>query len=136
MRLRKHAVARLVPVALVAGAMAFTPSAYAAQHDDTAPAAATSCYGSAHAYSKPSGSNDYPTGSAYLTTTSNCADINIKTNTNRYVAVCWLRTGTCQDDYTLTTAGQWTTVATNVRTGTDFFFWFRSDASSTGHWAA
>lgn len=135
MRLREHAVAKLVSVALVAGAMAFTPSAHAAQRD-AAPTVATSCYGSAHAYSKPSGSNDYPTGSAHLTTTTNCADINIRTNTDRYVEVCWLKTATCQSQYTLTTAGQWTTVATNVANGTDFFFWFRSDATSTGYWAA
>ncbi|MCK7621740.1 hypothetical protein MUU72_01115 [Streptomyces sp. RS10V-4] len=135
MQIPKRAATGLVSVALVAGAMAVAPSAHAARRD-AAPSAATSCYGSAHAYSKPSGSYDYPTGSAYLTTTGNCADINIKTNTNRYVKVCWLKTGNCQTDYTLTTAGQWTTLATNVLDGTDFFFWFRSDASSTGYWAA
>ncbi|WP_051790244.1 hypothetical protein [Streptomyces sp. NRRL S-1022] len=135
MQLRKRAAEALVSVALVTGVIAVAPSARAGQRE-AAPSTAASCYGSAHAYSKPSGSYDYPTGSAYLTTTGNCADINIKTNTNRYVKVCWLKTGDCQSDYTLTTAGQWTTVATDVADGTDFFFWFRSDASSTGYWAA
>lgn len=134
MQLRKRASTGLISVALVAGAMAVAPSADAAPRD-AAPSTATSCYGSAHSYSKPSGSYRYPTGSAYLTTTTNCADINIKTNTNRYVAVCW-QDGTCQDQYTYATAGEWTTVATGVLNGTRFFFWFRSDASSTGSWAA
>ncbi|MFQ6198413.1 hypothetical protein [Streptomyces sp. NPDC000405] len=136
MHIRKRAATGLISAVLVTGAMALTPSAYAAQRDGTSPTGAASCYGSAHSYSKPSGSYAYPTGTGHLTTTSNCSDINIKTNTNRYVQVCWLSTSTCQSDYTLTTAGQWTTVATNVLDGTDFFFWFRSDASSTGDWAA
>ncbi|MFJ6123514.1 hypothetical protein ACIQKE_00310 [Streptomyces griseoviridis] len=136
MRLRQHAAVGVVPVLLAAFTAALAPAAHAVPSRDAAPAVAASCYGSAHSYSKPSGNNDYPTGSSYLTTTSNCTDINIKTNTNRYVEVCWLSTGTCQSGYTLTTAGEWTTVATNVLNGTDFFFWFRSDASSTGSWAA
>ncbi|MDF3147075.1 MULTISPECIES: hypothetical protein [unclassified Streptomyces] len=102
---------------------------------------AQSCYGSADDYTKASGTQIYPNYPTffYLKTSSNCADINIKTDTNRYVKVCFLTSGggtSCQTDYKLATAGNWRVIATNVKDGTEFQFHFRSDAKSTGHWAA
>ncbi|MFD7994219.1 hypothetical protein [Streptomyces mexicanus] len=134
MRLRKRTATGLVSVALVAGAIGLAPAASAVQRD-AAPTSATSCYGSAHSYSKPSGTHYYPT-SGYLTATSNCADINIKPSSGRWVAVCWYKYGTCQSSWTWAAAGVWTTVATDVVDGTQFIFDFDSTSSSTGSWAA
>ncbi|MFI9237249.1 hypothetical protein [Streptomyces sp. NPDC053079] len=116
-------------------------AASASEADSRSKDGVASCYGSAKAYSKPAGQDFYPdNGASTLTTTTNCADINIKTNTNRYVAVCfWKSTGgwLCnQDHWTYAKAGQWTTVARSVLNGSRFVFSFRSDAKSTGHWAA
>ncbi|MFE7402107.1 hypothetical protein [Streptomyces sp. NPDC057557] len=94
-----------------------------------------SCYDYAQAYFKPLGNYAYPTGSGVLTTTGNCGDISIKPNTNRYVRVCFMRSG-CQGSYTLATAGSWNVIAFYVADNTDFWFDFRSDAQSTGSWAA
>ncbi|MGW4689848.1 hypothetical protein ACWEPM_33875 [Streptomyces sp. NPDC004244] len=100
-------------------------------------AAGTSCYSSASTYSKPAGTYWLPAGDLF-TTSSACSDINIKSNTNRYVKVCFEVNATlqCQSNYTLTTGGQWTTIATNVQDGARFAFYFRSDALSNGSWAA
>ncbi|MBO0653795.1 hypothetical protein J1792_13705 [Streptomyces triculaminicus] len=97
------------------------------------------CYDSAKAYFKPAGSYAYPTGSGVLTTTSNCAGISIRPNTSRYVKVCFLPSSggsTCQSSYTLATGDEWTVISANVSNGTRFWFHFKSDAQSTGSFAA
>ncbi|WP_369171847.1 hypothetical protein AB5J49_29405 [Streptomyces sp. R28] len=104
-------------------------------------AVARSCYGNALSYTKDAGTHIYPNypNFYYLIATSNCADINIKTNTDRYVKVCFLTSGggkDCQDNYKLATKGDWTVIATNVRDNAKFQFYFRSDAKSTGYSAA
>ncbi|MFI9379731.1 hypothetical protein [Kutzneria sp. NPDC052558] len=110
-----------------------------AAHAEPRPASVLACYDHAHSYSKPSGSFAYPTGAGYLTTTSACSDINLRPNTNRYVRVCFLPDAGgyyCQSSYKLATGGQWNVIATNVANSTDFWFDFRSDAQSSGSWAA
>ncbi|MFJ1695672.1 hypothetical protein ACIOHC_11055 [Streptomyces sp. NPDC088252] len=136
MSIRKRVAAVLLSAAFVGSTMALAP---AAQANESSESAVMSCYGSAKSYSKPDGIAYYPAGSATLTTTSNCSDINIKPNTNRYVAVCWVPSSgqvSCQAEYTLATGGQWNVIATNVQTGTRFYFTFRSTALSNGSWAA
>ncbi|MEE4597769.1 hypothetical protein V2J94_38880 [Streptomyces sp. DSM 41524] len=121
-------------MALVA---ALATAASAAPTARSGTSSAATCFGSAHSYSKPDGYYAYPPegDTRILTTTSNCADINIKPNTNRYVMVCFVDTG-CPSSYTLTTGGQWNTIETSVPDGTDFWFLFRSSATSNGSWAA
>ena len=102
---------------------------------------ARSCYGEANSYNKASGTHIYPNypNFFYLLATAACVDINIKTNTNRYVKVCFQLSagGTqCQTDYKLATAGDWTVIATNVKDATHYHFYFRSDAKSTGSYAS
>ncbi|MGN9759363.1 hypothetical protein [Streptomyces sp. SD31] len=102
---------------------------------------ARSCYGNANDYNKASGTHWYPNYPTfnYLRATSNCADINIKTNTNRYVKVCFHLSGgsrDCQADYKLAEAGTWTVIATDVKDNTHYQFYFRSDAKSTGQYAS
>ncbi len=106
----------------------------------TAQAAATSCYGSAKSYSKPAGDRWYPAnGTGRLTTTSNCADINIKPNQTTQIAVCFYPSSggsQCQPSFKTAPAGQWTVVATDVRDGTRFIFDFAGTAAKSGVWAA
>nr|WP_128806433.1 hypothetical protein [Streptomyces sp. Termitarium-T10T-6] len=116
---------------LAAGGAAAAPQGVSAQ----------SCYGSAKTYSKPEGMAAHPnwTKGSYYKTTGNCNDINIRPNTNRYVSVCLLDSRGyvhCQGTWKLATAKQWNTIATNVATGTKFYFLFRSTAKSTGSYAA
>ncbi|MFI6080233.1 hypothetical protein ACIBBB_04475 [Streptomyces sp. NPDC051217] len=103
-------------------------------------ASAATCYGSAHSYSKPADSTFLPNiGNGHFRTTSNCADINIKTNADRYIRVCFVPSsgGTqCQDDFKLARRGVWTVIATDVRDATKFAFVFEATGVSTGYWAA
>ncbi|MFI9311087.1 hypothetical protein [Streptomyces triculaminicus] len=94
-----------------------------------------SCFDHAHTYYKESGG--YLSGEGK--TTSNCANINIKPKTTRDVMVCFFPKSSdpfCQDHYTTAKANEWTSVALDVRDGSDFRFWFNSDAQSDGWWAA
>ncbi|MBU6530725.1 hypothetical protein ACFUIW_05670 [Streptomyces sp. NPDC057245] len=70
-----------------------------------------------------------------------CARWNAQSSVNRYVKVCFYKyvssTGLftlnyCRSNYTLTTAGQWTVIATNVKDDVAFRYRFRSSARSTG----
>ncbi|MGW3498334.1 hypothetical protein [Streptomyces sp. NPDC001020] len=137
MRTRKRVAAVLLSAAFASSAMVVAP---AAQANELNQGVVASCYGSTKSYSKPDSVGAYPWRiDDYLTTTSNCTDINIKPNTNRYISVCFVpSTGSpyCQADYTLATGGQWNTIATDVKTGVRFFFKFRSSAESNGSWAA
>ncbi|WP_328459521.1 hypothetical protein [Streptomyces sp. NBC_00448] len=138
MTIRKPATVAAVATALISSYVALSPAAHAAAHQS--PSAAASCYGSAHSYSKPAGSEWYPPlNSPNLKTTSACSDINIKSDTNRYISVCFVPSSApayCQSSYTLVTAGQWKAIATDVASGTVFYFDFRSTALSNGYWAA
>ncbi|MEV7020405.1 MULTISPECIES: hypothetical protein [unclassified Streptomyces] len=131
MPMRQRIAATAISAVLAGGALGLAP---AAQAHDTASA---SCYGGANSYLKPAGTYWLPAGDVF-STSSACADINIKPNTNRYVKVCFETDGRleCQANYTLARAGQWNVIARNVRDGALFAFEFRSDAKSTGSWAA
>ncbi|MGA5143402.1 hypothetical protein [Streptomyces azureus] len=138
MNLRKRFATVAMTGALIGGGLLGTSSAGAATQGEVV---AQSCYGNARGYTKASGTHiypNYPTAN-YLKTTSSCADINIKTDTDRYVKVCFLDMSggkECQADYKLAKAGSWKVVATNVKDNTEYQFYFRSDAKSTGHYAA
>ncbi|GAB1340111.1 hypothetical protein ACE1SV_67010 [Streptomyces sp. E-15] len=124
---------------LAAGVLTGGASAAAAATVSQGGAGVKACYDTAKAYFKPAGEYAYPTGTGVLTTTSNCSGISIRPNTNRYVAVCFLPSSggvTCQSSYTLATGGEWTVISANVANGTRFWFDFRSDAQSTGSYAA
>jgi hypothetical protein len=127
-------------VALAAPAVAGTaPSQQGQAVEAQGDVGVLSCYGSAKSYSKPSGEVDYPPGAGLLTSTSNCADINIKPNTTRSVRVCFAPSSGawyCQPSYRTATAGQWTVVATAVLDNTKFWFNFASTAASSGQYAA
>jgi hypothetical protein len=114
-------------------------AAGAAETGSRGSARVLACYDSASYYLKPAGGTYYPPGGEpNLRTTSACADINIKPNTNRYVRLCLMRSGTpqCQTDFTYAAAGSWTVVEEIVPNGTEFWFDFRSAAQSSGYWAA
>ncbi|MDQ0750760.1 MULTISPECIES: hypothetical protein [Streptomyces] len=137
MTIRKRFVAVALAGAVVGSGM-ITTAAGAATRGEVV---AQSCYGDANTYTKDTGTNWYPNYPNFhrLITTSSCADINIKTNTDRYVKVCFLpRDGgrDCQDNYKLAKKGTWTVIATDVKDNTSFQFYFRSDAKSTGSYAA
>ncbi|MET9552341.1 hypothetical protein [Streptomyces sp. NPDC006645] len=103
-------------------------------------ASAATCYGSAHSYSKPANSTFLPNiGNGHFRTTSNCADINVKTNADRYIKVCFAPSSgdtQCQDDFKLARRGVWTVIATDVKDATKFAFHFEATGVSTGYWAA
>ncbi|MFG2261836.1 hypothetical protein [Streptomyces sp. NPDC048720] len=136
MSIGKTVSASLCAAALLGGVLAAAPAAQAQTSGETG---AQSCYGSAKSYSKPAGNRWYPQGGPYLTSTSNCADINIKPGTGTSVAVCWLPSSGgsyCQSTFKNAPAGQWTVVATDVKDGTHFYFDFGSTAANSGVWAA
>ncbi|MFJ9733794.1 hypothetical protein ACIRUL_21060 [Streptomyces sp. NPDC101171] len=136
MSMGKTVSASLFAAALLGGVLAAAPAAQAQTSSETG---AQSCYGSAKSYSKPAGNRWYPQGGPYLTSTSNCADINIKPGTSTSVAVCWLPSSGgsyCQSTFKNAPAGQWTVVATDVKDGTHFYFDFGSTAANSGVWAA
>ncbi|MDT0448370.1 hypothetical protein [Streptomyces hesseae] len=94
-----------------------------------------SCFDHSHTYYKETG--EYLSGMG--TTTSNCANINIKPKTTRDVMVCFYpknRDPFCQDHYTTAKANEWTSIAFDVLDGSDFRFLFNSSAQSDGWWAA
>ncbi|MCK1798352.1 hypothetical protein MTQ01_20450 [Streptomyces sp. XM4193] len=123
-------------LAVLGGGLALAPGAGAAQ--TSAPKAdgvsAASCLGNAKGYFKDANNSPFHPMSGWYKTTSACNDIQIKPNTNRYVAVC-LYKGGCRGRK-LAKAGEWTVLASNVATGTQYHFSFRSTARSTGKYAA
>ncbi|MFJ5901667.1 hypothetical protein ACIQFZ_41425 [Streptomyces sp. NPDC093064] len=131
--MRTRIAAGVFAAAVIGSTLALAPSAQAQ------PSAATSCYGSAKSYSKPSGDRWYPNnGQTRLTTPGNCNDINIKPNQTTSIAVCFYPSsgGTeCQKSFKTAPAGQWTVVATDVKPGTRFIFDFGSTTANTGVWA-
>jgi len=99
------------------------------------------CYDNAKPWTSVPGHKHYPRGfpdGAWLTTTSNCADINVKSVAGRNIRVCFDPSSGepfCQNYYTIV-GSQWTVVATNVANGTKFKLNFKVDLSSTGSYAA
>lgn len=96
-----------------------------------------SCYGSAKSYSTTKSSVFYPPG-WWLSTTSNCSDINLKSAMNRNVRVCFLTSSqgvACQQYWTLVTS-EWTVVAFDVQDNSVYKFEFASAQNSGGSYAA
>lgn len=131
MPMRQRIAATAISAVLVGGAIGLAP---AAQARDAVPA---SCFGGANSYHKPAGTEWLPAGDLFSTSTA-CADINLKPNTDRWVRVCFETNGRleCQPRFKKAKAKEWNVIATNVRDGALFAFEFRSDARSTGSWAA
>ncbi|WP_199577538.1 hypothetical protein [Streptomyces sp. CRB46] len=131
--IRKSAAAAACGVLLAVGGV--TATATAAEAEARGEARAQACLDNPKSYTKAEGQRY----SGVYTATSACADINLKPNTNRYVAVCFKPSSggdVCQSSYKLMTGGRWNVIATNVADGTRFYFDFRSTARSTGQWAA
>ncbi|MCQ4210768.1 MULTISPECIES: hypothetical protein [Streptomyces] len=131
MNIRKRLAATAVTAALAGAGLVGTAST----------ASAATCYGSAHSYTKPEGYVWNPgTAGKYYTTTSNCADINIKTTRSVKVTACFYPTNAdpfcAAGGYKTTTAGVWKVLATDVKDGTKFKFMFYSPTASSGVWAA
>ncbi|MGX4688287.1 hypothetical protein [Streptomyces sp. JNUCC 63] len=81
--------------------------------------AAASCYGGSVAVSLP------PDGySKHFTTSSRCADINLRIDSGggQWVAVCWAKYNTCQKDWTWSGQGAYKVIASDVKDGTEFYF--------------
>ncbi|MEU4218073.1 hypothetical protein [Actinoplanes sp. NPDC026623] len=100
-----------------------------------AQAAAASCYGGSHYYNKPAGSFK----STPFTTTTACSDINVRSNQNTFVRVCFRKIdifSNCQARYTHVVPGQYVVVATNVLDNRDFLLDFYNDAEASGLVAA
>ncbi|MDN0194443.1 hypothetical protein [Streptomyces sp. S.PNR 29] len=139
MKSRKAAVVASALAMTLSGLVAGGTTAGAATQSDVGIQA---CYDTARSYYKPEGSYYYPSGypgGTWLTATSNCNDINIRTNSNRWVRVCFDPTSGspyCQDEYTYAESGQWAVIATAVLNGTKFKFQFWSGPVATGSWAA
>lgn len=99
------------------------------------------CYDNAQPYATVIGHRHYPRGypdGAWLTTTANCADINVTTNVPRLIRVCFDPTSGppyCQTDYTHV-GSWWTVIATNVANGTRFKLNFRTEIKANGLYAA
>ncbi|MDT0493946.1 hypothetical protein ACPEIF_14985 [Streptomyces sp. NPDC012600] len=141
MTLRRKLVSLAATGVLVGGGLvAATTSAGAASPGDVS---AQSCYGSAKSYTKKTNYHLVPLPSQtpqFFTTTSNCSDINIKTNSNRSVKVCFYTSSGalnyCQADYKSAKNGVWKVIATNVKNNVKFRFYFSTTSAATGTYAA
>ena len=130
---------RIVPFAMTAvllggGAVAATTGTASASAPK-ADAGIQSCLGTARNYTGTPGSSGsnahWPGTGKYAYTTSNCADINIKTNYTRQVRTCFKATGSC-NGWRTAAKGKWALAATNVANGAGFYIQFKGVNASTG----
>ncbi|MEU0965740.1 hypothetical protein ABZ357_10030 [Streptomyces sp. NPDC005917] len=132
MALKKLAVTAVFGVAALGGVLVAPTADAATGNSNTsaaaAPAAATTCYGSAKSFST-DGALQWPAGSAWAHTTSNCGDINVKPKSGMWVQTCFYSTNSC-NKATWITGGTWGTAATDVRDGTTFYLQF--DRTTSG----
>jgi hypothetical protein len=132
--IHKRMGAVAVSAAFIGGTIAISPVAQASESSAAAPAAATTCLGSAKSYSTSyssiTGFYDWPASDGLATATSNCSDINVKPNATESVRTCFVSTATCNSFRTIT-GGTWGLAATAVLDGTQFWLDFKS--GSTGH---
>ncbi|MCA6096661.1 hypothetical protein LE181_31450 [Streptomyces sp. SCA3-4] len=108
----------LVLAGTAALSVALPATASAAQTSGTT--AAASCYDGSVGISLPA--NGY---SREFTTTSRCADINLRIDSGggQWVAVCWAAHGSCQSSWTwVPQGGGYHVVASDVKNGTKFYF--------------
>lgn len=107
------------------------------------PASAATCYGGAKSYTLADGSYAYPnespnTSSGWLTTSSRCADINIKPKRDVRVRACFKSSSGTITCNALRDAdeGVWTVVASDVLDGTKFRISFTTHGPDSGSYAA
>jgi hypothetical protein len=99
------------------------------------------CYDNAKPYATVIGHKHYPRGypdGAWLSTTANCADINVTSDIPRLIRVCFDPSSGppyCQADYKYVTS-LWTVVASNVSNGTKFKLSFYAEHKTSGSYAA
>ncbi|MFJ4577033.1 hypothetical protein ACIP4W_37780 [Streptomyces sp. NPDC088846] len=135
MKAARSRVASLALAAVMLGgvtAAATTVSATAAEPE--AVTAIQSCYGSAQNYTAkayPGPDTAHWPYTGYAHTTANCADINVKTNYDRKVRVCFAPKNTC-NAYRLAKKGQWTVAASDVLGGSGFYIQFTGADNGTG----
>ncbi|MCD7443915.1 hypothetical protein K4B79_37620 [Streptomyces lincolnensis] len=130
----RKAASTLLAAATLAGGgvLAGAPTASAAS--------SATCYGGAVYFS---GESNYHPSSGTFTTSSRCNDINIKIlnlliTPSRKVKVCFYPSSQpayCQSSYTTATS-DWKVVASDVRDGTKFRFYFESTAWVQADYAA
>ncbi|MFB7918525.1 hypothetical protein [Streptomyces sp. NPDC056061] len=82
------------------------------------------------------GSNDpafWPARGTYATTTSRCADINLKLDSTRSVRTCFKKgTGWTCNAWRQLSGGKWGLAASDVLDNTDFFLQFNGTTRATG----
>jgi|SRR6476660_8808589 len=92
-----------------------------------------SCYGSQKYYSSDTyGMWPHYPSPTYATTTTACADINIKPTFGTSVTVCFEAWGGACNGYKWAPGSQWTVIASNVRDGSRFWIFFET-GESTGY---
>ncbi|MET8611196.1 hypothetical protein AB0N77_05820 [Streptomyces misionensis] len=132
---------RIAPVAFAAvlvagGTMLAAGQAGAAPK--AGPAVKATCYGGAKYYTSTAGGGSsnahWPATGTWAYTTSNCNDINVKSDVSLSVKVCFKKTGAC-NGWTSAKAGVWTVVAKDVLHGSGFYLQFNRTSSSKG-WIA
>ncbi|NEE24643.1 hypothetical protein G3M53_04085 [Streptomyces sp. SID7982] len=130
------AVATVGGLVLTAGFLASAPASATSSGQQTSAQEqqAKACRDYAKSYTKAKGKKN----SGTATTGRRCADIQIKTGTDRLVQVCLKPSSGGLDcrGFKQTRAGVWKNLATNVADGTKFYFNFASKAYSKGKWAA
>ncbi|MFB9544707.1 hypothetical protein [Micromonospora sagamiensis] len=133
--MRKPKIARaLMATALLTSAV--TVGAAGPSHaSGTGPVSGTgpgiaACYDTAKSVTFFTGSGNafWPAWGTYATTTSACADINIKPAVTSSFKVCFERTGSC-NAFKSAPAGQWTVIASGVLDNTKFYIQRNSTSS-------
>ncbi|MCF3171750.1 hypothetical protein IPZ61_00090 [Streptomyces sioyaensis] len=124
MRTRLRTVEVLATTILTAGGLPLAADSSAT----AAPTTVQSCYGSAKNYDTAGTfqDQDWPM-KGMVTTTSHCADINVKPSNGVYVRTCW-DNGDC-NQYRWIPGGTWGVAASDVLNGTKFYLHFDSRSS-------
>ncbi|MEV5645981.1 hypothetical protein AB0L67_38710 [Streptomyces flaveolus] len=121
---------------LLTGAAVATTGAASAAETTAGERVQAACLDTAFLYEATSGSGSgnahWPGTGYWATTTSNCEDINIKTNTTRSVRTCFKATGSC-NAWRTAPAGQWALAATDVNDGSQFYIQFSGTAGGRGY---
>ncbi|MFE5325567.1 hypothetical protein ACFRCG_04025 [Embleya sp. NPDC056575] len=121
---------------LLAGAAVATTGSAGAAGSEAGTRVRTACLDTAFLYEATPGSGSsnahWPATGYYAYTTSDCNDINIKSNTTRSIRTCFKATGSC-NAWRTAPAGQWALAATNVNDGSGFYIQFKGTAGGRGY---
>lgn len=128
---------RVGRAAMVAGAVGMVATGLTAAGLGTETASAATCLGGAKSWTKEWGGGFYVPKDGTWTTTSRCADINLKITTTLplEVRVCFFPSSggmSCQSSYKKV-GSSWKVVASGVKDGTKFRLQFRSSSAESGH---